>query len=147
VQNYSISIAIKRQQVTALETSVEVASNLFQNARIEYIDVLFAQRDLFDARRVLIDTKNEQLSAIVNAYQALGGGWQVSPGQPVLPPGPGMPELLPFPTEPLPPPAAVEPLPPANMPPANMPPADLAPPMAPAMAAPAMAPPMPPANQ
>ena len=37
------------------------------------MDVLFAQRDLVDARMVLIDTKREQLSAIVNAYQALGG--------------------------------------------------------------------------
>jgi hypothetical protein len=27
-----------------------------------------------DARTVLIETKREQLSAIVNAYQALGGG-------------------------------------------------------------------------
>jgi hypothetical protein len=58
----------------SLESSVEVASNLFQNARTEYIDVLFAQRDLRDARTALIDTKTQQLTAIVNAYQALGGG-------------------------------------------------------------------------
>ena len=38
------------------------------------MDVLFAQRDLRDARVVLIDTKTEQLTAIVNTYQALGGG-------------------------------------------------------------------------
>jgi hypothetical protein len=38
------------------------------------MDVLFAQRDLVDARAVLIDTKREQLAATVNAYQALGGG-------------------------------------------------------------------------
>jgi outer membrane protein TolC len=74
VQNFSGSIAIKKQQVKALETSVDVANNLFLNARIEYLDVLFAQRDMFDAKRDLIDDKKEQLSAIVNAYQALGGG-------------------------------------------------------------------------
>ena len=74
VENYSKSIEIKKQQLESLEAAVEVASNLFQNARIEYIDVLFAQRDLRDARMVLIDTKKEQLSAIVNTYQALGGG-------------------------------------------------------------------------
>ena len=39
------------------------------------MDVLFAQRDFLDARRVLIETKREQLSAIVKAYQALGGGY------------------------------------------------------------------------
>lgn len=74
VENYTKSLAIKKQQLDALEASVEAANNLFQNARVEYIDVLFAQRDLRDARMVYIDTKNEQLSAIVNTYQALGGG-------------------------------------------------------------------------
>jgi NodT family efflux transporter outer membrane factor (OMF) lipoprotein len=76
VENYRKSIEIKKQQLEALVASVEIASKLFQNARAEYIDVLFAQRDMMDARRVLIDTKREQLSAIANAYQALGGGWE-----------------------------------------------------------------------
>ncbi len=74
VENYTNSIKIKTQQLESLSNSVEVANNLFQNTRIEYIDVLLAQRDLRDARMVLIDTKTQQLSAIVNAYQALGGG-------------------------------------------------------------------------
>ncbi|HVJ68567.1 MAG TPA: efflux transporter outer membrane subunit [Caulifigura sp.] len=74
VQNYSQSIEIKKQQLTALESSVEQASQLFQNARVEYIEVLFAQRDLQEARTVTIQTKQKQLAAIVNAYQALGGG-------------------------------------------------------------------------
>jgi outer membrane protein, multidrug efflux system len=74
VQNYTKSIELKRQQLDALEASVDVATKLFNATRVEYIDVLFAQRDLRDARMVLIDTKNEQLSAIVNTYQALGGG-------------------------------------------------------------------------
>jgi len=74
VQNYSTSIELKMQQLQALEASVNIATQLFQAAQVEYIDVLFAQRDLMDARMVLIDTKREQLSAIVNTYQALGGG-------------------------------------------------------------------------
>lgn len=74
VQNYSRSIEIKKQQLETLNAAVTFADDLFQNARIEYIDVLFAQRDLRDARTTLIDTKAEQLSAIVNTYQALGGG-------------------------------------------------------------------------
>ncbi|HEX3655124.1 MAG TPA: efflux transporter outer membrane subunit [Pirellulales bacterium] len=85
VQNYSNSIEIKKQQLTSLETAVNVASNLFQNARpgIDYMDVLFAQRDLLDARLVTIDTKQEQLAAIVDTYQALGGGQLNLPDQPL----------------------------------------------------------------
>ena len=74
VENYTKSIEIRKQQLKTLEAAVRFADDLFQYARIEYIDVLFSQRDLRDARVVLIDTKLEQLSAIVKAYQALGGG-------------------------------------------------------------------------
>jgi outer membrane protein TolC len=74
VDNYSKSIALKKQQLAALEASVDSATKLFQNARAEYMEVLLAQRDMMEARMVLIETKQEQLSAVVNAYQALGGG-------------------------------------------------------------------------
>jgi outer membrane protein, multidrug efflux system len=74
VENYRKSIELKKQQLEALEASVDNASKLFQNARAEYVEVLLAQRDYMDARMVLIETKKQQLSAIVNAYQALGGG-------------------------------------------------------------------------
>jgi outer membrane protein, multidrug efflux system len=83
VQNYSNSIEIKKQQVESLSRSVNIAGQLFQRAfapaedpgrRANYMDVLFAQRDLFDARMILIETKQQQLSAIVDVYQALGGG-------------------------------------------------------------------------
>lgn len=74
VVNYGQSIEIKRMQLAALEASVDSATKLFQNARTEYVDVLFSQRDLMEARMTLIETKQQQLAAIVNAYQALGGG-------------------------------------------------------------------------
>jgi NodT family efflux transporter outer membrane factor (OMF) lipoprotein len=74
VQNFTNSIRIKRQQLQSLEAAVDVANNLFKNAQTEYLDVLTAQRDLRDGRVALIDAKQEQLTAIVNAYQALGGG-------------------------------------------------------------------------
>ncbi|MFO0976773.1 MAG: TolC family protein [Planctomycetaceae bacterium] len=74
VDNYGKSLEIKRQQLEALEASVDVATKLFQNARAEYVDVLLAQRDLQDARMVIIETKKQQLTAVVDSYQALGGG-------------------------------------------------------------------------
>ena len=76
VANYGTSVEIKKQQVKSLEESVDSATKLLAAAQpgVDYLDVLFAQRDLMDARMVLIETKMQQLSAIVNAYQALGGG-------------------------------------------------------------------------
>jgi len=74
VENYGRSIEVKKQQLSSLEASVDSATTLFQNARVDYMEVLLAQRDLMEARMVLIETKQQQLAAIVNAYQALGGG-------------------------------------------------------------------------
>lgn len=74
VEKYGQSIEIKKQQLESLEASVDSATKLFQNARAEYVEVLLAQRDLQDAKIVTIETKKQQLTAIVNAYQALGGG-------------------------------------------------------------------------
>jgi NodT family efflux transporter outer membrane factor (OMF) lipoprotein len=82
VDNYGRSIAIKKQQLESLESSVENATRLYENARAEYIEVLLAQRELMEARMVLIATKREQLAAIVNAYQALGGGGVPTTGNP-----------------------------------------------------------------
>jgi NodT family efflux transporter outer membrane factor (OMF) lipoprotein len=86
VENYRKSIEIKKQQLQALVASVDVASKLFQQALGEYIEVLLAQRDLQDARMVLIETKQQQLSAVVNAYQALGGGGDLLPIPLPMPP-------------------------------------------------------------
>ena len=74
VENFRQSIFNKKQQLDALQASVEAANRLFQNARAEYVEVLLAQRELQEARMLLIDIKKEQLFAVVNAYQALGGG-------------------------------------------------------------------------
>lgn len=74
VDNYGKSLDIKREQLQALEESVDVATKLFQGARAEYVEVLLAQRDLQEARMVIIETKKQQLTAVVDSYQALGGG-------------------------------------------------------------------------
>jgi NodT family efflux transporter outer membrane factor (OMF) lipoprotein len=74
VENYRQSIEYKKRQLQSLEASVDSATKLFQNARAEYVEVLLAQRELMEAKMLLIQTKQEQLTAIVNAYQALGGG-------------------------------------------------------------------------
>jgi len=81
VRNYGNSVVIRKEQMRTLEEAVTVAELLFKNARTEYLDVLTAQHDLRDARLELIDTKEQQLTAIVNAYQALGGGNMLAPGQ------------------------------------------------------------------
>ena len=73
VSNYGKSIEIKKQQLASLEASVDSATKLFQNARAEYVEVLLAQREMMEAKMLIIDIKQQQLSATIYAYQALGG--------------------------------------------------------------------------
>ena len=49
VDNYGQSMEIKKQQLVSLEASVDNATQLFQNARAEYVEVLLAQRELMQA--------------------------------------------------------------------------------------------------
>ncbi len=83
VENYSGSIEIRKQQVQSLERAVAGATSLYQLPRgefpIDYLDVLTAQNELFEAIRDLIDTKAGQLTGIVDTYQALGGGSYLLP--------------------------------------------------------------------
>ncbi len=65
----------KNNQVQALTQSTSISLKLFTSARADYMEVLLTQRDVLDARMELIDTRVQQLNAMVNAYRALGGGW------------------------------------------------------------------------
>ena len=84
VENYGRSIETKKQQLIALESSVDAATKLFQGARGEYLDVLLSQRDMMEAKLVLIETKQQQLTAVINTYQALGGGGRPGVGRDFL---------------------------------------------------------------
>ena len=76
IQNLKMSYSLKDQQVEALTQSIDISTNLFKFARADYMEVLLTQRDALDAKFDLIETKREQLKAMVNVYKALGGGWQ-----------------------------------------------------------------------
>jgi multidrug efflux system outer membrane protein len=53
-----------------------MANDLFKSARADYLEVLMTQRDALEAKLELIETKKQQLNAVVNIYRNLGGGWK-----------------------------------------------------------------------
>ncbi|MFT7164816.1 MAG: multidrug efflux system outer membrane protein [Flavobacterium sp.] len=76
IANLEKSYTLRSQQVTALNTSISVANDLFKSARADYFEVLMTQRDALDAKLELAETKKDQLIAFVQVYKALGGGWK-----------------------------------------------------------------------
>jgi outer membrane protein, multidrug efflux system len=75
ISNLEKSYEYKTQQVAALNRSINISIGLFQSARADYMEVLLTQRDALESRFDLIETKKQQMNAMVNIYQALGGGW------------------------------------------------------------------------
>jgi outer membrane protein, multidrug efflux system len=75
IRNLDSSYALKSRQVQALTRSIDISTGLFQSARADYMEVLLTQRDALESRFDIIETKKQQMNAMVNIYQALGGGW------------------------------------------------------------------------
>jgi len=67
--------AAQAEQVEALRSALQLASLRYKGGLANYLDVLVAQRNLFDAELALTSTHRLQLVSVVQLYKALGGGW------------------------------------------------------------------------
>ncbi len=76
ISNLKKSYDLKTQQVQALTQSITISTNLFSNARADYMEVLMTQRDAVESKFELIEMKQQQLESWIGMYQALGGGWK-----------------------------------------------------------------------
>jgi len=65
----------QERQVNALRSALRLASLRYKGGLANYLDVLIAQRNLFDAELSLAATRRLHLVSIVQLYKALGGGW------------------------------------------------------------------------
>jgi outer membrane protein, multidrug efflux system len=63
------------QQVEALRSALRLANARYKGGLANYLDVLIAQRNLFDAELALTGTHRLHLVSVVQLYKALGGGW------------------------------------------------------------------------
>lgn len=76
IENLQKGYDLKSQQVDALNRSIDISNDLFKSARVDYFEVLMTQRDALESKLELIETKKEQLNAVVHVYKDLGGGWK-----------------------------------------------------------------------
>jgi multidrug efflux system outer membrane protein len=67
------------QAVTALESSVQLATQRYLEGTSGYFEVLQAQQELYPTQHALTQTQVGELIAVVQLYRALGGGWQMPP--------------------------------------------------------------------
>jgi multidrug efflux system outer membrane protein len=62
--------------VDAYQMALEMAVKRYQSGNASYYEVLLQQQLLFPAETALVQTRLNQLLAVVQLYRALGGGWQ-----------------------------------------------------------------------
>ncbi len=68
--------AAREIQVTATTQGAKLAMARYQGGVSSYLEVLDAQRQAFDAQLALANARRDELTAVVQLYRALGGGWQ-----------------------------------------------------------------------
>ena len=62
---------------------LRLASLQYRNGVVMYLDVLDAQRQLFDAELSRSESIRNQLTSLVQIYRALGGGWMPAADEPI----------------------------------------------------------------
>jgi multidrug efflux system outer membrane protein len=65
----------QKQRVLALRTYAGLARLRFDNGYSSYIEVLDAERSLFEVELAYVQTQGALFQAIINLYKAMGGGW------------------------------------------------------------------------
>jgi multidrug efflux system outer membrane protein len=68
-------LAAQQTQATALRRALELATARYQSGVANYLEVLDAQRSLFDAQLAESQAELQELVAAVRLYKALGGSW------------------------------------------------------------------------
>jgi multidrug efflux system outer membrane protein len=67
--------AAQSRQVEALARYAELANHRYDNGYVGYLEVLDAERDLFDAELAQVRLRAERHASIIAIYKAFGGGW------------------------------------------------------------------------
>ena len=68
-------LAIQGQQVDTLRRYARLAKLRYDNGYTSYIEVLDAERNLFNAELGFAQTQAVLFRALVNLYKSMGGGW------------------------------------------------------------------------
>jgi multidrug efflux system outer membrane protein len=76
-QKLHTQLEVQGRQVTALATYARLARARYEGGYTSYIEVLDAERSLFDAQLAQTQTQAAALTSFVTLYKVMGGGWVV----------------------------------------------------------------------
>lgn len=88
VQKTRQQLDTQNKQVEALRTYARLARLRYEGGYTSYIEVLDAERSLFNAQLGYTQTQGAVLTSFVNLYKAMGGGWVLDAEKMAFPPPP-----------------------------------------------------------
>lgn len=68
-------VAIQQKQVGVLKDYLQLANKQYNAGQIEYLNVLDAERKLFESQLSLVQLQGDSFLTLIDLYKALGGGW------------------------------------------------------------------------
>ncbi|MBC8746284.1 multidrug efflux system outer membrane protein [Paraburkholderia sp. WC7.3g] len=86
VQKTHQALDAQNLQVEALHTYAHLARQRYEGGYTSYIEVLDAERSLFNAQLTYTQTQGAVLTAFVTLYKAMGGGWVLEAEKLTVPP-------------------------------------------------------------
>jgi multidrug efflux system outer membrane protein len=75
IRTYRNEFAARQTQVTATEKSLRLSKALYDNGYTSFLQVLDAERELYNSQFEKSIALQSQLISTVRLYKALGGGW------------------------------------------------------------------------
>lgn len=75
----------QQNAVAAARRSVELASLQYREGAVDYQRVLDSERTLLQEDNSLVNLRSNAATNVISLYKALGGGWEMSVGQPFVP--------------------------------------------------------------
>lgn len=75
----------QQNAATAARRSVELASLQYREGAVDYQRVLDSERTLLQEENSLVNLRSNAATNVISLYKALGGGWEMSVGQPFVP--------------------------------------------------------------
>ena len=76
IQKLKQQEVIVQTQVNTLNLATSNANLLFKNGMATYLEVITAQSSVLQSQLQLASIKRDELSAVSELYQSLGGGWR-----------------------------------------------------------------------
>ena len=86
LQKSGEQLSVQGDQVNALAMYAHLARLRYEGGYTSYIEVLDAERSLFNAQLSYTQTQGVQLTSFVNLYKAMGGGWVIKAQELTQPP-------------------------------------------------------------